>query len=132
MKNFFNLPKSAVQLSVDKEFITTSDAIFQELVNSKLNGNVIGISSPLLGAGMFLTGIEDILLEGKRSIVVLKRYDVNGHFLSTNNLPLDKIMAVCPFRSKFENPFLAKVKGERSNIGIDESPPASIDEVSLT
>ena len=127
MKKFFNSVKSAVQLYVDKEFITSSDTILQELLHSKLNGNMIGISSPVLGTGMFITAIEDILLEGKRSIIILKRYDITGHFLATNKVLLNKITAVCPFQSKFENPFLAKVNGDRS-AGTDEAPMASQDE----
>lgn len=125
MKKFFNSVRSAVQLYVDKEFITSSDTILQELVHSKINGNMIGISSPVLGAGMFITAIEDILLEGKRSIIVLKRYDITGHFLATNKVLLDKITAVCPFKSKFENPFLAKVAGDR-NASADEAPVGEV------
>lgn len=120
MKKLFNSLQSDAQLYVDKEFITTSDVILLELINSKLHGNVIGISSPLLGAGMFMTAVEDILLEGKRSIIVLKRYDVNGHFLSTNKLSLEKITAVCPFKSKFENPFLPKIASDRNIVSTDE------------
>lgn len=131
MKKFFNSVKSAVQLYVDKEFITSSDTILQELLHSKLNGNMIGISSPVLGAGMFITAIEDILLEGKLSVIVLKRYDITGHFLTTNKLLLNKITAVCPFTSKFENPFLAKVAGDRST-STDEASMTSQDEVSFT
>jgi len=41
-------------------------------------------------------------------MVVLKHYDINGYFFSTNHLTLEQISAVCPFRSKFENPFLSR------------------------
>jgi hypothetical protein len=128
---FFNALNPDTQPYVDKEFITTPDALFLELVESKLQGNVIGISSPLLGAGMFVTAVEDILLEGKKSIIILKSYDINGHFLSTNRLPLEKIIAVCPFKSKFLNPFLTRIAGER-NASTDTSATALGEEVSLT
>jgi hypothetical protein len=128
---FFNALNPDTQPYVDKEFITTPDALFLELVESKLQGNVIGISSPLLGAGMFVTAVEDILLEGKKSIIILKSYDINGHFLSTNKLPLEKIIAVCPFKSKFLNPFLTRIAGER-NTSIDTSATTLGEEVSLT
>jgi hypothetical protein len=131
MKEIFNTLKPDTRPYVDREFITTPDALFLELVESKLHGNVIGISSPLLGAGIFMTAVEDILLEGKKTIIILKRYDINGHFLSTNKLPLEKIAAVCPFKSKFSNPFLSRITGER-NTGRDEAPTALDGEVSLT
>ena len=93
---------------MERGYIRAPNAIIKELIRSKLNGTVIGITSPALGAGMFLTAVEDILIEGEKSVVVLKHFDINGYFFSTHQLTLDQVAAVCPFRSKFENPFLSR------------------------
>ena len=91
-----------------KELIMKPTRIIQELMNSKQHGNVVGISSPVLGAGMFITAVEDIEFEGLKPIIVLKNFDISGYFLLKNKIPVDEIIAVCPFTSKFENPFLNK------------------------
>ncbi|HYG19331.1 MAG TPA: hypothetical protein VD816_10385 [Ohtaekwangia sp.] len=50
---------------MEREYIRTPNTIIKELIRSKLNGTVIGITSPALGAGMFMTAVEDILLAEK-------------------------------------------------------------------
>jgi len=67
--------------------------------------------SPALGdAEMYLTAVEDfVITEGDDPLVVLKPYDMSGYLLPVNKIPLNSIEAVCPFKSKFENPFLPKL-----------------------
>lgn len=90
------------------DFIEDPTEIFRALLNSKERGTAIGIISPLLGKGMFVTGVEDILIgDGQEnSHVILKGYDFTGHILETNTIRLTDIEGVCMFSSKFGNPFL--------------------------
>jgi hypothetical protein len=83
------------------EFTTATEEILRILIHSKEYGNVIGISSLHLGAGIFITAVEKIILDYE-TIVQLKPYDVNGRRLEKNTLKLTEITSACAFRSRFE------------------------------
>ena len=83
------------------EFTTATEEILRILIHSKEYGNVIGISSPLLGAGIFITAVDKIILDYE-TIVQLKAYDVNGGLLEKNTLKLTEITSACSFKSRFE------------------------------
>ena len=91
------------------DVITSPGSILQALRDSKENHSTIGINSPLLGSGTFLTCVTDIIvlddLAASPTIVLLS-YDITGYFLPTNILKLEDISSVCPFVSKFPNPFV--------------------------
>lgn len=95
-------------LNTPFDFIRDSHEIFKALLSSKEQGTAIGIKSPLLGKGMFVTGVEDILVgDGHENTrVILKGYDFTGHVLDTNSIRLTDIEGVCQFASKFGNPIL--------------------------
>lgn len=101
MKNKFNF------LS-ERELITHPDDITGEILKSKQEGNIVGIISPVLGSGMYLTAIDDLILTEGSSRVVLKRFDISGYLFPIHEIPLNSIKAVCPFTSKFKNPYLPK------------------------
>lgn len=90
------------------DFIQDPKQIFKALLDSKDRGTAIGIKSAQLGKGMFVTGVEDILIgDGRENTnVVLKGYDFTGHVLETNIIRLTEIEGVCQFSSKFGNPIL--------------------------
>jgi hypothetical protein len=83
------------------EFTLESDEILRILIHSKEYGNVIGISSPVLGAGIFITAVDRIILDYE-TIVQLKPRDVNGGTLEKSTLKLTDIISACAFRSRFE------------------------------
>ena len=91
------------------DFIKDPRDIFRALLDSKDRGTAIGIKAGVLGKGMFVTGVDDILLgDGHDNTkVVLKGYDFTGHVLETNSILLTEIEGVCRFSSKFGNPFLS-------------------------
>jgi hypothetical protein len=95
-------------LNTPFDFIKDPAGIFKALLNSKQCGTAIGIMAPVLGKGMFVTGVEDILIgDGHENThVILKGYDFTGHILETNTIRLTAIEGVCMFSSKFGNPFL--------------------------
>jgi hypothetical protein len=83
------------------EFTTAPEEILRILIHSKEYGNVIGISSPLLGAGIFITAVEKIILDYE-TIVQFKPYDVNGGLLEKSILKLTDITSACAFKSRYE------------------------------
>lgn len=90
------------------DFVTEPKEIFKALLESKDNGTAIGLKAALLGKGMFVTAVEDILIgDGyENTRVILKGYDFTGHVLETNSIALTEIEGVCRFGSKFGNPIL--------------------------
>lgn len=90
------------------DFVTDPREVLKALLDSKDNGTAIGIKSKALGDGMFVTGIENILLGdgAENTQIILKGYDFTGHVLETNAIPLTDIEGVCSFASKFGNPIL--------------------------
>lgn len=93
------------------DFITEPTEMFKALLDSKVHGTAIGIKSALLGKGMFVTGIDDILIgDGHENTrVILKGLDFTGHVLETNTIMLTEIEGVCRFNSKFGNPILKTI-----------------------
>lgn len=92
----------------------SSSEILKIIIESKENGNTIGISSPLLGEGFFITAVEDIILEDGETIILVKPFDVTGFLLPTNHLTLGDIDAACPLISTFKNPVLRNLDKERN------------------
>jgi len=90
------------------DFIKDPKEVFRALLDSKERGTAIGIKSENLGKGMFVTGVEDILIgDGyENTKIILKGYDFTGHVLETNAIQLTDIDGVCRFTSKFGNPIL--------------------------
>lgn len=95
-------------LNTPFDFVKEPAEIFKALLESKEQATAIGIKSEMLGKGMFVTGVKDILIgDGhENTLVILKGYDFTGHILSTSNLRLTEIEGVCQFSSKFGNPIL--------------------------
>jgi hypothetical protein len=93
------------------EFVTAPEDILRILIHSKEYGNVVGISSPFLGAGIFITVVEKIILDYE-VVVHLKPYDVNGAFLEKNILRLSEITCGCAFRSRFEKLYHKHIPNE--------------------
>jgi hypothetical protein len=84
--------------------------IRKQLIESKGTGKVLGVYCPIIGNGMFLTGVDDIILTDKHEMVVLKPYDMNGILLVPNQVPLTAIRSVCPFESFYINPIVKDQK----------------------
>ena len=87
------------------DFVTGSEQILKELMRSKTKGNVLGICAEPLGESMCLTAIDDIQnIESEQThdkLVILKKYDLQGIFIDTNELCLSEITKVRTFKSKY-------------------------------
>src|SRR5687767_14218018 len=83
------------------EFVTTSEEILRILIHSKEYGNVVGLSSPFLGAGIFITAVDKVILDYE-VVIKLKPFDVNGSPLERTTLKLTDITCACSFKSRFD------------------------------
>lgn len=95
------------------ELVTDPGEMLNILTDSKVNGTAVGINSPALGNEIFVTAVEDIVIDDDITIV-LKNFDVTGYMLETNKLRLGAIQSVCPFKSPFKNPYMRTLKNGKA------------------
>ena len=93
------------------DFVRDTGEMLEILNNSMENGFAVGINSPVLGTGIHVTGVDKILnyndfFDQCEIVIVLKPYDITGHFFEKNVIHLYEIKSVWPLRSEFKNPFL--------------------------
>lgn len=100
-----------VMNNLSTELVTDPGDILNILTDSKTNGTTVGINAPVLGKEIFVTGVEDIIMD-KDITIVLKNYDITGYMLETNKLKLGDITSVCPFTSPFPNPYMKTFKSQ--------------------
>ncbi len=91
------------------ELISDPANILNILLYSRANGTAVGIKAPNLGCGIYVTAVEEILVEEEIITIVLKNYDISGYMLETNRLKLGEINSVFPFRSEFQNPDMRNI-----------------------
>ncbi len=101
----------------DFEFIRDSDKILEILNDSLRYGQAVGINSPTLGTGLYITAVDKILnyndfFDQREVVVVLKGYDITGYFFEKNVVRLHEIKSVWRLNSKFRNPFLDECRRE--------------------
>jgi hypothetical protein len=99
------------------EFVTSSEEILRILIHSKEYGNVVGISSPSLGAGIFITAVDKVILDYE-VVIQLKPVDVNGEHLERTTLKLTDITCACSFKSRFEKLFHQQAHHESVEAGV--------------
>ena len=95
--------------NLSTEMVSDPGEMLSVLSESKDNGTTVGILASVLGAEIFVTAVEDIIID-QDITVVLKNYDITGYMLETNKLKLGEITSVCPFKSPFENPYMKTLK----------------------
>jgi len=100
---------NTVMQNLNTEFVSDPGEVLNVLTESKLNGTAVGINAPVLGSGIFVTAVEEVII-GEEITIVLKSYDMTGYILETNKLTLGQINSVCPFKSAFENPYMRTLK----------------------
>jgi hypothetical protein len=88
--------------------------ILSVILKCRADGKSIAVSSPLLGEGFIITGVEDVITEGGETIIQLKHFDSTGYILPVYKINVTDIAAVCAFQSKFKNPVLRNFDRPRS------------------
>jgi hypothetical protein len=98
--------------NIELAFLSEPDQVLATLMESMTEGSVVGISAPILGNGVFLTAVDNIIKTENDTTIVLKGYDITGYILERNKIRLGEIRAVFPFKSKFKNPYLKELAGD--------------------
>ena len=100
---------NTVMKKLSTELVSDPGEMLNILAESKVSGTAVGINAPILGSEIYVTAVEDIIIDDDITIV-LKNYDITGYMLETNKLKLGEIKSVCPFRSAFENPYMRTLR----------------------
>ena len=104
-----------VMNKLNTELIADPGEMLNILSESKASGTAVGINAPSLGSQIYVTAVEDIVIDADEDItIVLKNYDVTGYMLETNKLKLGEIKSVCPFKSPFVNPYMKTMRHGKS------------------
>jgi hypothetical protein len=97
-------------------FSRDPECILRALLDSKHHGTVLAMTVPSIGAGIFITAVDDVLLNGKETYVILKKYDVTGFIFERNTLMINEIVSVCPLNSKWENPYIKNIVNDNVKV----------------
>ena len=66
--------------------------------------NLVGVYCPLLGNGLFLVGVENIVYGDDGTLIVFYSQDMSGHVLSRRTLHIDEINMIVPFNNPYISP----------------------------
>lgn len=102
-----------VMQNINMDLVSDPGEMLTILTESKQSGTAVGISAPSLGKEIYVTAVEDIVID-KDITIVLKSYDITGYILETNKLKIGDIKSVYPFKSPFENPYMRSMKHGKS------------------
>jgi hypothetical protein len=111
-----NLISKPQQDNTSNEFkvLTTKKDILKAIIRAKDTQSVLGVYSPALGEGLFLTGVLILDTDHAEPIVTFNRYDLNRIYLNRTQLGISEIKGVCVFDHKYSNPLLQKVDPEQA------------------
>ncbi|HEY0655871.1 MAG TPA: hypothetical protein VGD65_22200 [Chryseosolibacter sp.] len=101
---FFKHNSSVVQEG-ELEILRKRKEIVKQLKVAQQRRTIVGITSPSLGLGMFLVGVEEVHSDDQ--VVDLCPYDVTGTLLALSSIEVASIKSICAFNSPYRNPFLA-------------------------
>lgn len=104
---------NTVMHKLNTELVADPGEMLNILAESKASGTAVGINAPTLGSEIYVTAVDDIVIDQDITIV-LKNYDITGYMLETNKLKLGEIKSVCPFKSPFENPYMKTLRYGKS------------------
>jgi hypothetical protein len=91
------------------DLVTKPEEILKALQESQNNQTIVGLASPDLGPGIFMTFVLEMIHDGSGEVAVLNSYDITGYFLEKRKIPVKNISSVIPFRGVFVNPFLKQM-----------------------
>jgi hypothetical protein len=104
---------NVIDIGMHLDWLTATEDILKALLDSKENGNVIGITALSFGPTMIMTAVDDVVDVKNDKIVLLKETDLLGIKLPESELLLSEIVRVHPLRTKYNDPFHARLRGER-------------------
>jgi hypothetical protein len=96
-------------------FIRTRKGILRELIISKHSNTIIGVCSDVLGEGLFLTTVADIIRTPHGRDIVFNQYQVIGRPLPSTRVQLDEIIMVCAFSAQYKKSLSTENQSQEFN-----------------
>jgi len=103
----------SLELEQTLEWVTNTEEILKILLDSKVNGNVVGITALSFGPTIAMTAVDDIIDVKNDKIVLLKENDLLGIRLTESEILLSEIVRVCPLKTKYNDPFHVRLRDYR-------------------
>lgn len=97
------------------QWITDAAEILKVLIDSKENGNVIGITALSFGPTIAMTAVDDIVDVKNDKIVLLRENDLLGIKLAESEVLLSEIVSVYPLKTKYNDPFHVRLRDYRKD-----------------
>jgi hypothetical protein len=98
-----------MRIQGEYNFTRNEGEILKALLNSKENCTMVALAVPCIGAGVFITAVDDLYLNDGETYIQVKNYDVTGRIIEKTKIALKEIIGVCPLNSKWENPYLKNI-----------------------
>ncbi len=98
-----------MRIQGEYNFTRDEGEILKALLDSKEKGTMLALAVPCIGAGIFITAVDDLFLNDSETYIQVKNYDVTGRIIEKTKIALKEIIGVCPLNSRWENPFLKNI-----------------------
>lgn len=108
----FNENFLVMRIQGDYNFTRDSAEILKALLDSKEKGTMIALAVPYIGAGVFITAVDDLFLNDGESYIQVKNFDVTGRIIEKTKIPIEQIIGACPLNSQWENPYLKNIAND--------------------
>lgn len=95
-----------MRINAENDFTRKPEEILKALLDSKDKGTMIALAVPSIGAGVFITAVDDLFLNDAESFVQLKSFDGTGRIIEKTKIPLKEILGACTLHSQWVNPYL--------------------------
>src|SRR5687767_8832988 len=98
------------QVYEEYNFTGNPEEILQALIASKQDEKMIGLVVPHIGAGLFITAVDDVIItDTDEPVIILKQYDMTGSMLERSKIKLSEIISACVLQSKWINPYFKTI-----------------------
>ena len=102
-----------MRIQGEYNFTREEGEILKAVLDSKEKGTMIALAVPSIGAGVFITAVNDVTLNDGETFIHLKSYDVTGRILEKTRLSLKEIVGACTLHSQWQNPYLKNLANDK-------------------
>lgn len=106
-----------MRIQGEYNFTREPQEILKALLDSKEKGTMIALAVPSIGAGVFITSVDDLFLNDEETFIQLKSFDITGRIIERTKIPIREIIGACPLKSQWENPYLKNLQNDDPVIG---------------
>jgi hypothetical protein len=100
---FFSRQKTGYE---EFNFTNNPVEILQALEESRKHQKMIALFIPVNSDELFVTAVDEIIVDEKQTTIVVKQYDQTGFIIEKNRIRLADIAGVCLLNSAWQNPYM--------------------------